>query len=113
MNFQNERGLLADGAHVIGERRFVGRADLAQFCAARFQNLADAKASPDLDQFAARNDDFVLFLNEMANNQNERCCAIVHDCGRFRLAEHGESALEVASAVTAIAGRQIELQIII
>ena len=58
MNFQNERGLLADGAHVIGERRFVGGADLAQFRAARFQNLADAKASADLDQFAARNDDF-------------------------------------------------------
>ena len=49
MNFQNERGLFADGAGLIGQRGFVGGADFAQLYTARFQNFADPKASADLD----------------------------------------------------------------
>src|SRR5213078_775698 len=58
MHFQNERGLFADGARIICERRFVGRAYFAQFRAARLQDFADSKASADLHEFAARDDDF-------------------------------------------------------
>ena len=64
MHFQNERGLFADGARIISERRFVGRADFAQFRAARLKNFADPKASTDLDQFAARDDDFWFFPSQ-------------------------------------------------
>ena len=49
MNFQNERGLFADGTRVIGQRGFVGGADFTQLCTARLQDFADPKASADLD----------------------------------------------------------------
>src|SRR6266568_1439974 len=113
MNFQNEGGLFTDGARVIRERCLVSGADFAQFRTARFQNFANAKASADLDQLAARNNHFIFSLNNVANNQNQRGRAVVDDCGSFRLAEEGESALEVATAITAIAGCQVELQVTI
>ncbi len=60
MHFQDQRGLFADRARVVIDRRLVGGADLAQLRAARFQNFANSKSAADLDQLAARNDDFVL-----------------------------------------------------
>src|SRR5437867_11881461 len=50
MHFQNDRGLVADGAGIISERRFVGRADFTYFRAARLEDFADRKASTDLYQ---------------------------------------------------------------
>ena len=93
MHFQNERGLFADRARIICERRFVGGADFAQFRAARFEYFADPKSATDLDEFAARNDDFVFLLsaNKMTDDQNERGRAIVHDGGRFRLARRASA----------------------
>src|SRR2546430_3726446 len=113
MNFQNERGLFADRARIICECCFIGGADFAQFRATRLKDFADPKSSADLDQFASRNDHFVLLLNEMTNDQNKRGGAVVHGSGRFRLTENGERALQVSAAATAVAGGKIELQIII
>src|SRR5207302_7417321 len=56
MHFQNERGLFAESARIISERRFVGRADFAQLLAARLKNFAVPKTSADLHQLAAGND---------------------------------------------------------
>ena len=115
MNFENECGLFPDRARVICECRFVGGADFAQFRAARFQDFADAKAAADLDQLAARDDDFMFGAdsaapsNEMMDDQNERSRAIVHDGGCFRLTEEGEGAFEVSAAVTTVAGGKVEL----
>ncbi len=53
MNFENERRLFANRARVIGQRRFVGGADFAEFRAARFQDFANSKAAADLNQLAA------------------------------------------------------------
>src|ERR1700747_372364 len=110
MHFQNESGLFADCAGIICERGFVGGADFTQVRAARSQNFASPKAPTDLHELAARDDDFVFLLSEMANNQNERGCAIVHDGGGFRLTEDGERALEVNAAGAAVAGGKIQLQ---
>src|SRR5438270_5220010 len=129
MNFQNERGLFADRARIICKRRFVGGADFAQFRATRLKDFADPKTAADLDQFAARNDHFVFGADppslsfgaacsaapssKVTDDQNKRGGAVVHDGGRFRLAENGESALEVRAAASAVAGSKIQLQIII
>src|SRR5260370_2672839 len=89
MNFENQRGLFPDRARVICECRFVGGADFAQFRAARFQDFADAKASADLDQLAARDDNFTFGAdsaapsNEIMADQNDRSPAIVNTGGCF------------------------------
>src|SRR2546423_12729541 len=58
MNFQNQRGLFANDAAVIGESCFVGGANFAQLRTARFQEFANSKAAADLNQLAPRNDGF-------------------------------------------------------
>src|SRR5437868_4680188 len=129
MNFQDQRGLFANRARIICKRCFVGGADFAQFRATRLKDFADPKTAADLDQFAARNDHFVFGADppslsigaaysaapssKVTDDQNERSCAVVHDRGRFRLAEDGEGALEISTAITAIAGGEVQLQIII
>ena len=114
MHFQKQRRLFADGAGVIGERCLVGRADFAKLRAARFQDFADAKTAADLDEFAARDDDFVFVRShEMANDQHQRRRTIVHDRRGFGLAKNGESPLEISAAVTAFSSLKIELYIII
>src|SRR5438045_8941095 len=54
MHFKNERGLFADSARIISERRFVGRADSAQLRAARLQNYLAPTPSADLHRPSAR-----------------------------------------------------------
>src|SRR5260370_29977952 len=49
----------------------------------------------------------------MTDDEDERGRAVVHDGGRFCLAEEGKRALEINAAATAVAGGEIELQIII
>src|SRR5205085_10599475 len=112
-NFQNERGLFANSAGVIGESCFVGGSDFAQFRTGRFEEFADPKTAADLDELAAGNNNFLFLVREMVSDQHERGGAVVHDGGRFGLAKDGERAFQIGAANSAISGREIELYIII
>ena len=75
----------ADGGGVVVERGAVGGADLAQPRAAGFEDFGDAETAADLDQFAARDDDFLFRApREMPQHQDERRGAVVDDRRRFR-----------------------------
>src|SRR5690242_5717025 len=129
MDFENQRGLLADRACIVCQCRLVGGTDFAKFGPACFQDFANSKTATDLNEFAARNDDFVWRdtrrrvrlldadsaapSNEMANDQNQGGRTIVHHRCRLGAAKHRDRALEVAAACTAFTAFQIELYIII
>src|SRR4029077_18879198 len=109
MHFQNQRRLFADGPGVIGDRCLVGRADFAKLRTTCFQDFADAKPTADLDEFAPRDDDFVFRAHEMANDQYQCRCTIVHDRCALRLKKDCQSTLEIGATVTAFSSLEIEL----
>jgi hypothetical protein len=60
VNFQNQCAPGTNRAPVIIECGFVSGADLTQYSARSFDYLANSKTAPDLNDLAARNDDFVF-----------------------------------------------------
>jgi hypothetical protein len=60
MNFQNHCAPGINRAPVIIECCFVGSSDLAKYGACGFDYFTNSKTASDLDDFTARNDDFVF-----------------------------------------------------
>ena len=78
MHSQEHSGLGTDRLLVIGDARFVRRADLAKTRAAPRENVGHAKRTSDLDELATGDDD--LFADrERIQAQHDRGGGIVHD----------------------------------
>jgi len=127
MHLQNQRRLAANRAAVILERCFVGRAYLAQPRSAGFENVGNPKAAADLDEFAARDNDFVfprrrftrscapgafgnrrICLAEVPQDQDERGGIVVDDGGSLGLAKRRETSLQIRCATASrAAGKSI------
>ena len=67
-----------DRIFIVGKPGAVGGAYLAQDRAGLREDLGDAEASADLDQFSARNNHFAA-LRERVQGQERGGCAVVYD----------------------------------
>src|SRR4029077_12098708 len=85
----------------------------AQFRAAGFEDFANSKPAADLDNLAAGNQHFGFRSDEVANDQDQRRRAIVHDRRGFSLAKDGQRSLEVGAASAAVSSLQIKFYVII
>src|SRR5438876_12386441 len=114
MNLQDQRGLLADRARVVGDCRLVGGADLAKRGSARLKHLRDAEAAADLHEFAARDNDFgSMVAEEMTQNQYQSRGAVVDDgCGR-RATKDSEIMLEIRRPTAARSAGQTKLEVVV
>ena len=113
MHFQDQRRVRSERSRVITKPGFVRGADLAQFRATGFKNVRNAKASADLDQFTARDDNFFFLRGEMPQDKDERRGTIVDDSRCFRAAEESEILLKVTRAMTPLPAIQVEFEIAI
>ena len=109
MHFQDYSGLWTNRPRVIVERCFVCRSDLSQLHAGCLEDFADTKSAANLDEFAARDDDFRFGPGKMLNDQHQRGRAVVHDRGRFRAAKQRKRGLDVSAALPSAARHQIVL----
>src|SRR5205814_8255386 len=88
--------------------------DFAQLRAAGFKNFGNAKSAADLDQLAARNDDFLAFAgSEMPKDEHQGRGAVVDDRRRFRAADEGQVVFEISGAAAPHAAGQIEFEIVV
>ena len=91
MDAQQQRGLGPDRAVVVGRARAVRRPDLAQDRARPGEDVGDAKAVPDLDQLAAR-DEHLASLGERRQREHDRGGVVVDDERGLRAGQPAEDA---------------------
>ncbi len=81
MHAEDEACLWSDRGGVVGQTGAVGGAHLAEDGSGLAQNVRDAEAAANLDQFAARDEDFPAF-RQSVECQEIGCGAVVdHNCG--------------------------------
>ena len=81
VDFEQESGILIDDLGVVADGGAIGGTNLTQTRIAGFKNIRNTKASANLHQFAARDDDFFFFGCEMTQDKHQRRRAIVGYCG--------------------------------
>ncbi len=112
---------VSDGSGVVGETGAVGGADLAEDGSGLAQNVRDAEAAANLDQFAAGDEDFAAFGQSVEGQEVGGRAVVHHDC-RFVGEVCGASAafegdyvenepLDMEVAAAALAGFQIEFEV--
>src|SRR5215472_18159559 len=111
MHFENETGIFPDRSRVVLERGLVCCADLAQFRASCLDHFANAKASADLHQFAARNNDLRFLSCEMSNDEHQCGRAIIYRRHCFCPAKQRQSILDISTAVTALARFKVVFEV--
>ncbi len=99
---------------VIGDARAIRRSHFAQYRAGLRHHVGNAKRAADLDQLAARDDDFPA-LGQRVQRQQHRRGIVVDDNGRdfapARVQQLRKQATDMNVALAALAGGQIEFQI--
>lgn len=91
---------------------FIGGADFDEFRAGSFEDIGDAEAAADFDEFATGDDDFVAVVaDEMAEGEDEGGGAVVDGGGGIGFEEDGEGGFEVAGAASAVAGGEVEFEV--
>src|SRR5438094_5377065 len=120
VNLQQQRGGRADGFGVVAQVRAVGGTDLAQDGAAAQHDVRNAELAADLDQLAARDDDFFAVRERLEGQQYGRGVVVddqrvlggrqpsVREPGQGRIGGHtahelvdGRQAAERSGAVSA------------
>ena len=92
--------------------RAIGRPDFPQDRAALRHDFRNAKAIPDFDQFAARNQHFAVF-RQRRQDQQHRGGAIVHHDGCLRSGQPFQQVRGVHIAFAAFASFQIVFKIVV
>ncbi len=128
MNAEQQARALGDGALVVGQARAVGGADFAQRGLRFRHHVGNAEGASDLDEFAARDDDFAT-LGEGVKGEQDSGGVVVDDDGGERVAllrldgaeprshtyDLGEQflkkAVNVDVSLAAFAGLEIELKV--
>ena len=109
MDAQDQRRPFVDRRRVIGRAGLVRRADLAQDRAGLRHHVRDAEAAADLDELAARHDDFAS-RRQRRQHEHRRGRVVVDDYGRLGAGEAAEQRLGMDVAPAAGAARQIVLE---
>ena len=89
MDFQQQRGVGADGALIVPQMRSIGGANFDQGRTTLGHHLRHAEGAADFDQFAARDDDLSA-VREGSQRQQHRCGIIVHGEGGLGSRKTGE-----------------------
>jgi hypothetical protein len=90
MDLEDECGAFGKGSGVILQVGLVGGTDLHEPGSGTFKDFGDAEPAPDLDQFAATDDDLVLFRrDEGAEGEDEGGGTVVDGSGGFGFEEDG------------------------
>jgi len=109
---EDEGGAWGDGAGVVVEGGLVGGADFAEDGAAGFEDIGDAEAAADLDQFAAGDDDLGAgWGGEVAEDEDEGGGGIIDDGGGGGVGGEGEEVFDVGGAGSAFAGVEVEFEV--
>ena len=112
MHLEDERGTFGDCSGVILQMGLVGGTNLHEPGPGSFKDFGDAESAPDLDQFAATDDDLVLFRrDEAAEGENEGGGTVVDGSGGFGFEEDGECRFEVAGALAPFPIEEVEFEI--
>ena len=85
---------------VIGQARFVGRANFAQARAARSHHIWQPIGAADFDELTARDDNF-LIARQRRQHQHRGGSVVVHDERVFRTRELAQQQLGIVTATTA------------
>ncbi len=110
MNAEEHARFVGDSVCVIGDARAVGGADFAQHRAALRHDFRNAEAIADLDQFAARDEDFTVTGECGEDEQNSRG-AIVDDDRGFGAGQTLQKLRGVNVALAARAGFKVILEV--
>ncbi len=110
VDLEDHAGLGTDGADVVLEVGAVGGAHLAQHRAGAAQDVRDPELAADLDQLAARDDDF-LSAGQALEREQHRGGAVVDDEGGLRAGEPPQQALDVRVARAALLPGHVHLEI--
>lgn len=112
MDFEDEGSALGDGLFVIVEVSLVGGADFDELGAGGFEDVGDAEATADFNEFASGDDDFgFAFGDEGAEGEDEGSGAVVDDGGSFGFDKDSEGFFEEGSALAALAGGKVDLEV--
>ena len=112
VHHQHQRGLIGDGIEVIFGGSDIGGAHLHQFGTGEGQNIGNAKAAANLDLLAAR-DDHLAPLGHLLQQQKERSGVVVDHQRILGLGEATEQGGDQPLAPAALAGGEIQLQIVV
>ena len=99
-----------DRLGVVAQVRAIGGADLAQHGAAAPHDVGDAELAADLDQLAARDDDF-LAVGQRLERQQHGGGVVVDDQRVLGAGEPPQQRLHVAVARAALLGGDVQLEV--
>ncbi len=110
VHLHQQPGARADRVRVVAQVGAVGRADLAQLGAGTTHDVGDAEGAADLDQLAARHDDF-LFRCERRQGQQHGRRIVVDDGRRFSARQFAEQTVDEIVAIAAATGCKVEFEV--
>src|SRR5690349_15414968 len=110
MDLDDYAGVGAEAAPIVADVRSVGRADFDEAGAAFCHDVGNAKASPDLDQFASRHDGLTS-LSDRVEGEHQRRRSIVDDERVFGAGELAKQRRAMDVARSPSAGVEIKLDI--
>ena len=110
MDFHDRRSALADRLLVVAGMRAIGRADFFQLAAGARHDIGNAESAADLDQLAARYDDF-FFRRERIQDEIDRGGVIVDDERGFCAGQSLQPGFNMAVTFAARAAAKIEFEI--
>ena len=110
MDLEQQAGVLVDGLLVVLEVGLVRGADLAQLRAAPLHHVGHPEGAADLDQFAARNDDF-LAPGDGVQAEQDRGRIVVHGRGGLDAGKAGQDAFDMDMALAAFACRDVVFEV--
>jgi hypothetical protein len=106
---EQRAGLVIERALEVAQVRSVRGADLAQPAAGGFHYLGDTEGAADLDQLAARDDDF-LAARYGIQCEKDRGRVVVDDRGGFRAGQPAQQGLHMRVAFPAPRFAEVELE---
>ncbi len=110
MDLQQQPGLIIERFAVVAQVGLVGGADLAQGDAAGLHDIRNAKGAADFDHLAAR-DDRLLAPGQSGQGEQHRAGVVVDHRGGLGAGQAAEHLLDVAVAVPAAAGVEIDFKV--
>ena len=114
MHAQQQLRAVGDGTLVIADTGAIGGSDLAQHRARFRHHVGNAERAADLDQLAARNQNFAAFGQRVERQQHGSGVVVDHDGRDFALGsveQLRKQPIDVDVALAALAGIEIELEI--
>jgi hypothetical protein len=110
VDLERKRSPVVAGAGVVGQPGPVRRADVSQDRARLFHDLGHPEAATDLDRLAASNQHLAP-VGQGSDDQQDGCRVVVDDNRGLGSTELSKERADVALARTALACRQIKLEV--